>query len=160
MFKAPVVRTAFSVAASTFSFQQQLELNSKVAVILAHLRLDADTVAATLLYGVLEATPTTVQQLAKLLPSNVSELVGAASRIDRTCVLLRTDHTVKVGTLRTLFQAIGFAVAPQHAASHKCTCWLSPYCYTPMRASEHLVFQRGDVRLNWACVQQLESEML
>lgn len=102
MFKAPVVKTAFSVAASAFSFQQQLELNSKVAVILAHMRLDGDTVAATLLYGVHEASPTTVQQLAKLLPPNVSELIGAASRIDRTCALLRTDHTVKVSTPHTL----------------------------------------------------------
>lgn len=95
VFKAPVVKRAFSVAVATSSFQAQLDFNAKTAVILAHLRLDADTVAATLLYGVLEATPITQQQLAQLLPSDVSKLLVAASRIDYTCALLRTDHAVK-----------------------------------------------------------------
>ncbi len=96
VFKAPVVVRAFSIAAATWSGAAQLEANVGTAALLADLRLDADSVAAALLYGALDASPLTGEQLGELLPASVADMVAATSRIDDTCTALRRDCTAKV----------------------------------------------------------------
>jgi (p)ppGpp synthase/HD superfamily hydrolase len=97
VFRDPVVKRAFSVAATAFAFEAQLKFNAKTAIILADLRLDANTVAATLLYDAVRTSSVTHHQLPQLLPPDVTSIVNAAARIDHTCALLRTDN-VKVCT--------------------------------------------------------------
>lgn len=92
MFRDPVVKRAFSVAATAFAFEAQLKFNAKTAIILADLRLDANTVAATLLYDAVRTSSVTHHQLPQLLPPDVTSIVNAAARIDHTCALLRTDN--------------------------------------------------------------------
>lgn len=97
MFNSPVVARAYSIASATFSTSTQLEANAATATILADLRLDADTVAAALLYNALDATLLTRDQLSKLLPPAVADMVAATSRITDTCTALQADQTAKVG---------------------------------------------------------------
>ena len=102
VFSAPVVKRAFCIASATFSSPAQLEANAGTAAILADLRLDADTVAAALLQGALDASPLTGEQLAKLVPPGVAAMVAATSRINSTCIALQADHSAKVGALSSL----------------------------------------------------------
>lgn len=97
VFSAPVVKRAFCIASAIFTNSAQLEANAGTAAILADLRLDADTVAAALLQGALDASPLTGEQLSKLMPPGVAAMVAATSRINSTCVALQADHNAKVG---------------------------------------------------------------
>lgn len=93
-----MVARAYSIASATFSTSTQLQANAATATILADLRLDADTVAAALLYNALDASPLTRDQLSKLLPPTVADMVAATSRITDTCTALQADQTAKVGS--------------------------------------------------------------
>ncbi len=99
VFSAPVVKRAFCIASATITNSAQLEANAGTAAILADLRLDADTVAAALLQGALDASPLTGDQLSKLMPAGVAAMVSATSRINSTCAALQADHNAKVGPM-------------------------------------------------------------
>mmetsp|Transcript_8405 Transcript_8405/g.25207 ORF Transcript_8405/g.25207 Transcript_8405/m.25207 type:complete len:884 (+) Transcript_8405:164-2815(+) len=115
VFNSPVVARAYSIASATFSTSTQLQANAATATILADLRLDADTVAAALLYNALDASPLTRDQLSKLLPPTVADMVAATSRITDTCTALQADQTAKEAGTAAKLQTMLLAMADVRA---------------------------------------------
>ena len=76
----------------------------EVALILADLRMDADTLCAALLHDTVEDTPTTVEQVSELFNPQVAQLVQGVTKITRIEVGSLTDE--QAATIRKMFVAM------------------------------------------------------
>lgn len=76
----------------------------EVALILADLRMDVDTLCAALLHDTVEDTPTTVEQVSDLFNPQVAQLVQGVTKITRIEVESLTDE--QAATIRKMFVAM------------------------------------------------------
>ncbi|WP_297629407.1 bifunctional (p)ppGpp synthetase/guanosine-3',5'-bis(diphosphate) 3'-pyrophosphohydrolase [uncultured Slackia sp.] len=76
----------------------------EVALILADLRMDADTLCAALLHDTVEDTPTTVEEVSELFNPQVAQLVQGVTKITRIEVGSLTDE--QAATIRKMFVAM------------------------------------------------------
>lgn len=76
----------------------------EVALILADLRMDAETLAAALLHDTVEDTTATTEELAEMFNEDVASLVEGVTKITRIEVESLTDE--QVATLRKMFIAM------------------------------------------------------
>ena len=76
----------------------------EVALILADLRMDADTLTAALLHDVVEDTPTTTEEVAQMFNDQVAQLVEGVTKITRIEVESLSDE--QAATIRKMFVAM------------------------------------------------------
>lgn len=76
----------------------------EVAIILADLRMDADTIVAALLHDTVEDTPVTTEQVAREFNEQVAQLVEGVTKITRIEVETLTDK--QAATIRKMFVAM------------------------------------------------------